>query len=292
MINRDDLGRLRRLAGLVLVGLLLLALPRWTQAPVAGADGWSRLHLPLILRRARAWPVTPTRTPTRTRTSVSPPPPTLTFTPTNTGTPQATATPTATATSDGCAWFEAFSSSALDAAWSWVRQDPTHWSLTARPGYLRISTGPGELVGNAGVPSNLLLRAASGDWEIVTRVLFDPQENVQQAALVAYQDDDHFVAVQRMHYYGDLVGLFAESEAGPFSAVVETELDAILLKLAKTGTVYTGSFSADGVVWFPIGAASDVALSNIGVGLGAWNGPAAEGASSIAADFDWFCFDQ
>lgn len=33
-----------------------------------------------------------------------------------------------------------FNSPTLNAKWHWIREDPTHWSLSASPGYLRIIT--------------------------------------------------------------------------------------------------------------------------------------------------------
>ena len=37
-------------------------------------------------------------------------------------------------------WTDDFDAASLDSSWSWIRNDPTHWSLTERPGFLRITT--------------------------------------------------------------------------------------------------------------------------------------------------------
>jgi beta-xylosidase len=59
-------------------------------------------------------------------------------------------------------WTDNFSSTSLDSRWSWVREDPTHWSLAARPGFLRLTTQQTSWSGN-----NLLVQnAPGGGYEI------------------------------------------------------------------------------------------------------------------------------
>ena len=92
------------------------------------------------------------------------------------------------------AWCDYFDSTTLDPRWSWVREDPTHWSLTERLGYLRITTQRGDLYQTNNDGKNLLLTPApSGDFEVTTRVTINPSTNWQSARLFIYQDDDnHF----------------------------------------------------------------------------------------------------
>ncbi|MGD8968762.1 MAG: hypothetical protein PVI07_14750, partial [Anaerolineae bacterium] len=62
------------------------------------------------------------------------------------GTAATSPTPTPTPTSEipsGCTWSDDFSSLSLGPTWSWVREDPTHWSLTQHPGFLRMTTQQG-----------------------------------------------------------------------------------------------------------------------------------------------------
>lgn len=81
--------------------------------------------------------------------------------------------------------------------WSWIDEDATHWNLTEVPGMLRIVT-QGESLYRAGQPRNLLLRdAPATDFEITTKVTFDPQDNFQQAAILIYQDQNNFVLLNR-----------------------------------------------------------------------------------------------
>jgi hypothetical protein len=249
---------------------------------------------------------TATRTPTVTRTLTSTPSPTRVATATWTATRAATATPTAswtptrtatvTRTSSptpsptggaGCTWRDDFIT-ALASGWHWVRQDPSAWNLFERPGFLRIHTQLGDLDFNDA--QNILLRAApAGDWEISTRLDFVPGDFFQQAGLLAYQDDDHYVAVGRMNYYGlELVGLIAEYEDAPEGAYIISNQNPVFLRLVKQGALYTAYFGADGVSWTEIGHFSNAPLSDVQVGLGAWHSFEEEGAS-VTADFDWFC---
>ncbi len=93
-------------------------------------------------------------------------------------------------------WTDDFNG-ALATGWSWVNEDQTHWSLKDTPGALRIVT-QGESLYRAGKPKNLLLSdAPAGDFEIITKVTFGPQDNFQQAAILIYQDDDNFVLLNR-----------------------------------------------------------------------------------------------
>src|SRR3954447_23352489 len=63
-----------------------------------------------------------------------------------------------------------FSSSTLDPGWSWFRPYTSTWSLTERPGFLRIHTQPGTLDDNS-LAYNILKRSApTVNYEVSTRV--------------------------------------------------------------------------------------------------------------------------
>ena len=78
-------------------------------------------------------------------------------------------------------WTDDFDSPTLDSRWFWVNEDPSHWSLTERPGFMRITAQEGG--------ENLLLQAApADDYVIETRLLFEPTQNIQRAGLFIFQD--------------------------------------------------------------------------------------------------------
>ena len=88
-----------------------------------------------------------------------------------------------------------FDDGALDPSWSWVRgPDP---AATETGGALRWPTQPGDLVGSDETASVLLRDAPEGAYTVETKLAIDlgtdDVRNFQQAGLVAYLDDDHFL---------------------------------------------------------------------------------------------------
>jgi beta-xylosidase len=165
---------------------------------------------------------------------------------------------------------------ALDGQWSWLREDPLNWSLTAVPGALQIKVAGGFV--NAQTNSNLLLRPApEGDFQITTQILFRPSRNYQFAGLILYEDYSNFIQAGRaycgsfdcqgaglyMNYYKD--GRNVEPDFGqPFG-----DINPLLLRLSRREDTYTFESSTDGQVWFIIGRhTSDMAPLQIGLVTG------------------------
>ena len=197
----------------------------------------------------------------------------------------------ATATASSVAWTDDFSSASLDGRWSWIREDPTHWSLTARPGFLRLTTQ--QTFSNV---NNLLVQNAPvSDYELQTRVVFTPTEDFQIAGLMAYQDDNNALTLGRAFcdippptcvgngiYFdrvegGALVG-------GNFGMTTTVQGNAYL-RMLRHGNVYTGYVSTDGANWILVGVHT-VTITPTQIGLKASN--QAQGATEIPADFDFF----
>jgi hypothetical protein len=175
--------------------------------------------------------------------------PTATATPTPIVTP--TPTPTAAPTATPVTGSDDFNSSTLGSQWSWVREDNTHWSLTAASGYMRITTQAGDIFGTGNTAKNILLQNAPvGDWSIVTKLTFPakPSQNYQQSGLIVYQNDDNYVKLIRIY----------------------------------SGNNYSGYYSVDGVSYTQVGSTQTVSLSPIKVGLVSFGGV------EINADFDYF----
>lgn len=84
--------------------------------------------------------------------------------------------------------------------WSWVRgPDP---AVTETGGALRWPTQPGDLVGPDETASVLLRDAPAGAYTVETRLAIDlgvdEVRNFQQAGLIAYLDDDHFLRLSHV----------------------------------------------------------------------------------------------
>jgi hypothetical protein len=181
----------------------------------------------------------------------------------------------------------------LDAGWSWIREEEEQWSLTERPGYLRLTILP------AGYTRNLLLREApEGRFEITTRVQFTPTSNFQFAGLQIYQDKDNFLRLGRAFcqidalpgvcvgngiYFDNLVS--GEAISPNVKIEVGKQYEAYL-KIVRDGSTYTGFYSDDGETWILVGQ-HRADLRTIRVGL------ITSGSSfRIVADFDYFTINE
>jgi hypothetical protein len=241
---------------------------------------------------------TPTPTGMPTNTATSQPTHTPTPTPTATHTATATATPALPAHPD-CVWIDSFDGPFLEPGWSWIREDPSHWSLASHPGYLRITGQQGALLGAINNAVNVLLRdLPEGDFDVQTRLLFAPAENFQIAGLLIYQDDDNFMALGRAFcdvapplcvgdgIYLDLEmrGAFLWNETlEPTVPGAETHL-----RLVRRSGAYQASWSPDGERWRRVGAEIYLAgFEPTQMGLTVSDGDT--GAGQIPADFDYFC---
>jgi predicted amidohydrolase YtcJ len=203
----------------------------------------------------------PTGTPTTTRTATRRPTPTATRTPTRGHSPAARwlylPLVLKRATFYGS---DEFDGPALIPAWHWVNEDRSAWSLTARPGFLRLLT---TRVGiNYANVRNLLLQAApAGDFEVRTRLIFAPTHEFQDTGLRLYADPQNLVEIVRGYCdpaYPPCVGdgVFFEGRVGgklvPLS-VAPVSGPEIHLRLARHGRVCSAFYSADGLDWRLLG---------------------------------------
>jgi len=254
-----------------------------------------------------AWtPYGPSATPTATLTSTPTRTRTQTPTPTATG-PSPTPTQTFTPRPPVPAWArlpfvmkdyppfgdDDFSGGSLDARWFWVNEDPEMWSLTARPGFLRLLTHPGRFP-----DKNVALQHAPlGDFRVDTRLLFTPTQNVQMAGLVLWQDSANYVVIVRAFcdsgfcvgngiYFDWVEGGAAGGHASIISTVKQGEA---YLRLARQGAEISGYYSEDGATWTLVGSHTPAAgVVYTKAGLSAARDLA---DARIPADFDFFEFE-
>ena len=165
---------------------------------------------------------------------------------------------------------------ALDAGWSWMREDPQNWSLTTLPGSLQINVAGGYVAEQTN--PNLLLRPApEGNFQIETQITFRPSRNYQFAGLIIYENPSNFIQAGRsycssvgcpgaglyMDYYED--GKIVKPDFGQAYG----DIDPLLLRLSRKEDLYTFEASTDGKVWFIIGShTSDMQPIQIGLVTG------------------------
>jgi virginiamycin B lyase len=192
-------------------------------------------------------------------------------------------------------WTDDFND-ALASGWSWVDEDPTHWNLIDAHGALRIIT-QGQSLYSADKPTNLLSRdAPAGDFEIVTKVTFDPKNNFQQAAILIYQDEDNFVLLNRGFCEREGCpgsGIFLDNESNgeidfsKSSPGTSSSLQTTWLRLHRKGTKYIAFYSGDGQKWEELGRVENP-MTPTKVGLTANNANDDPSVPQIPADFDSF----
>lgn len=166
----------------------------------------------------------------------------------------------------------------------WTVGNPNHanWSLTAKPGRLRLTSNGTHFSGSTA--ANVVLQAApDDDFQIVTRVYGKPGGSGQVAGLLVYGDNNHYVRMARQNG-GTNVFVFG-TEVN--DVLAETQVaDGVgtlaYLKIARVGSNYTGYYSANGVTWTQVGGTRTLSSTNPRLALVAY------GPAGFAAEFDTF----
>lgn len=153
-------------------------------------------------------------------------------------------------------------------------QGANTWSLNGQsPGFLRIMTQPGSLLGTAARSSNnarnfVVQPVNPGtDYTVTTALTFpaaapNVQTLGQSAGLLVYQDVDNFISFGRvLESSGPLAGQAAlefrqETNGSDLVSTVSAQglpVSPVYLRLTKTGTLYTASYSYDNVNFTSLG---------------------------------------
>jgi cytochrome c len=159
-----------------------------------------------------------------------------------------------------------------------IRDDPSLYRLSG--GQLQVDTATGDIygTGNSGTNNFILQRSPDADWTVETKVdATQLSEQYQQGGLLAYADDDNYVKLDVVadNTAGQPVALRIEfrSEVGgtiqnPQPQVQNLTSAVWYLRLTRSGDVFTGSYSMDGVTWTDFQTVNNSALGDTpGVGL-------------------------
>ncbi|MEU4192129.1 ThuA domain-containing protein [Kribbella sp. NPDC026611] len=184
--------------------------------------------------------------------------------------------------------------------------DACRWSSVVRPdaaayrvtdGGLEIDTSKGDIYGGTATnPRNLMLQPApDGDWTIETKVDASTfNEAFQQAGLMVYADDANYVKLDYLttNAPGTPVARGIELRSEIADAVQSPQPNAPspvqgvwYLRLAKSGSTFTGSYSADGLSWTALPPVTNTALGNAKFGIYAFG---VDQTASKTAKFDYF----
>jgi formylglycine-generating enzyme required for sulfatase activity len=182
----------------------------------------------------------------------------------------------------------------LDSEWTWIRADDHQWSLTSKPGKLEVSLTSTTQIDIEGSETLLLRWIEGNNFEIITRILFEPQRNFQRVGLVIYENRNNYVALLRGHADISMLPGNAlyfenryESEANFWKyAQPITDPYDVYLKLRREGDIYSGFYSFDGKAWEFIGEL-EISIKPVSYGL-----LIGKSDIPITAELDFFEFVQ
>lgn len=179
-----------------------------------------------------------------------------------------------------------FDGPSLNPNWYWIRETPTHWSLTSSPNYFHIVTQSKDIFQSGNTAPLLLQPPPLGDFDIVTRIAIAPSANYDQGGLIMYGNDDNYIRLT-YGYFGGRKFEFGKEVNGKFESVSipAPTGDNFHLRILKSGQNFSSYYSQDGSDWIIIGKYLDVKIAVSQIGLTAFSHPS---SIEISADFDFF----
>ncbi len=171
---------------------------------------------------------------------------------------------------------EDFASTDPDEGWQVVRPDASGWSLTDRPGALRLSTLPGGETGSTNDGRNLFVRTSTPQSDFTASATLEAKDlsaDFQQVGLYAYAGDDDYVKVDLGWVDGRRALELLSEQGGRVGTRTSVPYDGttVQVRLVRRGDDVAAEYSPDGRDWFPIGNAAlpgspKVALQAVGGG--------------------------
>jgi len=193
-----------------------------------------------------------------------------------------------------------FNSQAQAAGWSFLGTDTTKKSLTANPGSLRLLP-QSDGVDCDHTAQSYLLRNATGDFVLQTKMNFNPAVDLALAGIVVQDDQGRAAA---------LGILSAKGTAGSFQGVIlrvdqcpnpspdrvakSYAFHDVYLRLERSGDTFTGLFSQDGVTYTALGTLTKQMSDTVQVGVGiVGSSECTSNCDAVQpADFDYFEIDN
>lgn len=191
-----------------------------------------------------------------------------------------------------------FDGDSLGPEWNFRRLPrPGSWSLTERPGYLRLNAGP-EVIRERGRASLAGIRQTDTGFSYETRMLFSPGSDGSEAGMALFQKDDNYIGftLKRENGGHQLRLALAEPGAGPVvkkQITVENYIGEIFFKaITRDGEyVFEWALHENGEYQEFARLPGDVILSQgyTGAYLGLY--ATANGKEQTDhADFDWVMY--
>ena len=190
-----------------------------------------------------------------------------------------------------------FSEPALADQWNFLRtpREP-FWSLSERPGFLRLKLRP-QMLSERANPSFVGRRQQHINFSAQTAMEFTPADAAECAGLVLLQNNEfHFRFVVTLDAQGGQITRLVKRQAGIDTIVAEhpTSGAGHTMKVEAQGQDYSFYYAADGDNWQPVAEDVDgrILSTNIAGGfVGAYIGMYASSngkTNENIADFNWF----
>jgi regulation of enolase protein 1 (concanavalin A-like superfamily) len=178
-----------------------------------------------------------------------------------------------------------FTSTTLNSFWTTAGTSSATFDLTTTPGYLRITspTGP-ALSPTSNYDAPRILQPVTGNFEATTCVSGGFTQSGFRGGLLIWKDTNNYMRLEKwgtnqVLMYGVLDGVVSYQQG-----TLSSNYNPLYLKLEKSGTTLTGSWSSDGIAWNTVKSYTFNAADPVEVGLFVIN----VGTASFSADFDYF----
>lgn len=191
-----------------------------------------------------------------------------------------------------------FDSSALRLYWNFLRNPHAEdWSLTERPGWLRLK-GSAFTLNDLASPAFVGRRQQHPACQAATRLDFSPQKMGEEAGLTVLMNETHHYEIG-ITYRDGTRAVFLRRRIGDLTAIVALEVinpGMVELRIQASSAAYTFSYQVDGEYEHTLMVCSTRYLSSEVAGgfTGVYIGMYATGngeAASTPADFDWFEYE-
>jgi len=165
--------------------------------------------------------------------------------------------------------------------WQWIDADSQYnaTKYDLKSGVLRIDLPSGKDLFGESRTAPQLLKTISGDFEIETKVKFDPKESYQGAGLLVFRNDSNYIRLERG--FGGVGGgdsgiRFDKREDEVYEPIATpekfpTEAKTVELKMRRVRNEFTGFWRETGGEWKEVGKYSSSYPETVRVGLIACN---------------------
>jgi hypothetical protein len=169
-------------------------------------------------------------------------------------------------------FYDTYPGASLGASYTVLRPPAAGWSVSG--GLLNINQDPNQNFYAATNTAPLFhIAAPAGDFEAQAKQLGRPTADGHTGAILAYENDDNYVANFHTNIGGAETQAYVREAAGtPTLQTQGVSSDPIYFRIQKLGTSYSGYYSTDGGVTFaPVGTAQVITLAGIRIGLSAYS---------------------